>query len=266
MYDWLSAGRHGMRWRWHCGTLSPWTNPTGRILTVLRFPAAKPLELAHLEPEQLIDLVAENAGLRAALALAEGTSIRRELVSQELKHRIGNLIAVVQAMARKTFRGADAACVVDFNARLSALAAAQAALIDAETEPAMLLDVAKLALAAHISSAERLAISGPDVALSGRQAHALTLALHELATNAAKYGALSVDGGAVEIAWTNGNDELIFLWRERRGPVVSAPTRKGFGSSLITLNLATAFSGAVGLRFEQGGVECLLRAPLPLAP
>jgi len=111
-----------------------------------------------------------------------------------------------------------------------------------------------------------VAISGPDIALNGRQAHALTLALHELATNAAKYGALSVDDGTVEIAWANENNELNLLWRERGGPVVTAPTRKGFGSSLITLNLSTAFSGAVDLRFEPGGVECLLRAPLPLAP
>ncbi len=259
----------GVVWlgRRHCGMLALVPGPIrpGPNLTVLRFSTAKPLELAQLEPEHLIDLVAENAGLRAALALAEGTSIRRELVSQELKHRIGNLIAVVQAIARKTFRDADAKCVEDFNARLSALAAAQAVLIDAETEPAMLLDVAKLALAAHISSPERVTISGPDVALSGRQAHALTLALHELATNAAKYGALFVDDGKVEIAWTSQNGELNFSWRERGGPVVTPPTRKGFGSSLITLNLSTAFSGAVDLRFESSGVECLLRAPLPLA-
>lgn len=218
-----------------------------------------------VEPEHLIDLAAENAGLRAALALAEGTSIRRELVSHELKHRIGNLIAVVQAIARKTFRDADEASVQDFNSRLSALAAAQTILIDAETEPAMLLDVTRRALAPHISKFERLAISGPEVALSGRQAHALTLALHELATNAAKYGALSVDAGAVDIVWTNTNGELTFLWRERGGPAVSAPTRKGFGSSLITLNLSSAFAGAVDLRFEAAGVECQLRAPLPLA-
>ena len=221
-------------------------------------------EPSHLEPEQLIDLVAENAGLRAALALAEGTSVRRELVSQELKHRIGNLVAVVQAIARKTFREADAAAVKDFNARLSALAAAQAVLIDAETAPAMLLDVAKHALAAHISSGGRVAISGPAVTLSGRHAHALTLALHELATNAAKYGALSVDGGSVEINWTISKDELDFLWRERGGPPVSAPTRKGFGSALITANLSTTFSGVVDLQFEPSGVACELRAPLPL--
>jgi two-component sensor histidine kinase len=139
-------------------------------------------------------------------------------------------------------------------------------LIDAETEPTTLLDVTRLALAAHISNAERLAISGPDVALSGRHAHALTLALHELATNAAKYGALSVEGGAVEISWTSADNELNFLWREHRGPVVRTPSRNGFGSSLIRINLSSAFSGTVDLRFEQSGAECQLRAPLPLAP
>lgn len=235
-------------------------------MTVLRFSTSTSPETAQLEAEHLIDLAAENAGLRAALAAAEGTGIRRELVSQELKHRIGNLIAVVQAMARKTFRDADAASVKDFNSRLSALAAAQTMLIDAETEPAKLLDVSRLALAPHISKSERLAIAGPDIALSGRQAHALTLALHELATNAAKYGALSVDRGVVEISWTTSDNELNFLWRERGGPAVSAPTRKGFGSSLVTLNLSSAFSGVVELRFEATGAECQLRAPLPLTP
>ena len=235
----------------------------GCALTVLRFSGAKPPKA--LEAEILIDLVAENAGLRAALAAAEDASVRRELVSQELKHRIGNLIAVVQAIARKSFRDADSARVTDFNFRLSALAAAQTVLIDAETEPAMLLDVTRLALAPHISNSERLAISGPVVALNGRHAHALTLALHELATNAAKYGALSVESGGVEISWTDNNSELNFLWREVGGPVVRAPTRHGFGSSLIKVNLSSAFSGVVDLRFDVSGVECQLRAPLPLA-
>lgn len=244
----------------------PWIDPTRHALTVLRFPGSKPPEAAPLEPEHLIDLVAENAGLRAALAVAEGASIRRELVSQELKHRIGNLIAVVQAIARKSFRDADEVRVLDFNSRLSALAAAQTVLIDAETQPATLLDVTRLALVPHISNADRFAIFGPDVALSGRHAHALTLALHELATNAAKYGALSVEGGAVEVSWTAVDNELNFLWREHRGPTVQTPTRNGFGSSLIKTNLSSAFSGVVDLRFEQSGVECQLRAPLPLAP
>jgi two-component sensor histidine kinase len=223
-----------------------------------------PGRAAHAqEPEQLIDLVAENAGLRAALALAEGSSIRRDLVAQELKHRIGNIIAVVQAIARKTFRDADPASVSDFSARLGALAAAQALLIDAETKPATLANTVLQALAAHVSSDARLTIGGPEVSLTGRQAHALTLALHELATNAAKYGALSTETGTVEIAWTI-DGALNFFWREHGGPPVAQPSREGFGTTLITRNLAAAFSGAVDLTYAATGVECRLCAPLPL--
>lgn len=218
-----------------------------------------------MEPEHLIDLVAENAGLRAALALAEGASVRREVVSQELKHRIGNLITVVQAIARKTFRDADSARVQDFTARLGALAAAQALLIDAETRPAILADVVMQALAAHVSSDSQIVLAGPEVALAGRQAHALTLALHELATNAAKYGALSTESGRVEIEWTNEDGQLNFLWRERGGPVVAKPSRTGFGTSLVTRNLQTAFGGSVDLSFEAPGVECRLQTRLPLS-
>lgn len=213
----------------------------------------------------MIDLVAENAGLRAALASSEAAGVQRELVSQELKHRIGNLITVIQAMARRTFRDADVARVADFNARLGALAAAQALLIDAETKAAMLSHVLREALAAHASHNDRFVISGPDVALGGRQAHALTVALHELATNAAKYGALSVAPGVVEISWTEANGELNFTWRERGGPLVVPPTRTGFGTSLLTTNLKAAFAGFVDLTFEPEGVRCHLRAPTPAA-
>ena len=244
----------------------PWTNPARHALNIYSFPASRPPDSDQLRAEQLIELVAENAGLRAALAVSEGASVRRELVSQELKHRIGNLIAVVQAIARKSFHDADAIRLEDFNSRLSALTAAQTLLIDAETEPMSLLEVTRLALAPHISTAEQLAIAGPHVALNGRQAHALTLALHELATNAAKYGALSAEGGAVEVSWTNVENRIEFLWRECRGPPVQAPARSGFGSSLIRTNLSSAFSGVVDLRFEPGGVECRLCAPLPGAP
>jgi two-component sensor histidine kinase len=227
-------------------------------------PSAKPA-LPPLEPEYLIDLVAENAGLRAALAAAEGASIRRELVSQELKHRIGNLITVVQAIARKTFRDADAASVRDFTARLSALAAAQALLIDAETKPATLMHVVTHALAPHASQDNRFTLSGPEIELGGRQAHALTVALHELATNAAKYGALSTELGTVEIEWAQEDGQLTLVWRERGGPPVSKPSRTGFGTSLIAVNLKTAFAGAVDLSFDPGGVQCRLRAPLPMS-
>jgi two-component sensor histidine kinase len=186
------------------------------------------------------------------------------LVTSELKHRIGNLLTVVQAIARQTFKDADSDCVEHFNARLSALTAAQAMLIDAESEAAELKDVVGAALAPHCVDGGRCSISGPlEVALSGRRAHALTLALHELATNAAKYGALSVESGWIEIVWETTPGVLRFIWREHDGPVVAPPRRRGFGSRLITDNLEAAFNGDVELSYRPSGVECRLSASVP---
>jgi two-component sensor histidine kinase len=213
------------------------------------------------EAEIVIALEAENALLRAALARSESAGVRRELITQELKHRIANVLAVVQAMARQTFKESDAESVNDFSARLLALGAAQKVLIDSETRAAMIAKVVKDALAPHCIDGERATISGPEYALDGRRAHALTLALHELATNAAKYGALSADNGWIEVSWTGADGALDFLWREHGGPPAVAPTRRGFGSQLIARNLGVAFSGTVELDFRPAGVECRLRAP-----
>lgn len=217
-----------------------------------RFP---PLEIA-------IDLEADNVLLRAALAKSEGAGVRRELITQELKHRIGNLLAVVQAVARHTFKDADLLSVESFAARLHALAAAQSLLIDSEKRPAMMAAVVSNALAPHCADGDRATISGLDVELDGRRAHGLTLALHELATNAAKYGALSIDGGWIEVSWSASEGQLEFLWREHDGPPVVVPARRSFGTQLITRNLGLAFSGQSRLTFEPQGVECRLTAPL----
>jgi two-component sensor histidine kinase len=217
-------------------------------------------EQTALEPDLLIDLEAENAVLRAALARSEGAGIRRELITQELKHRIGNMLAVVHAVARQTFKEADSASLEDFTARLLALGSAQKLLIDSETRTAMMADVVRGALAPHCIDGERATITGPDLSLDGRRAHGLTLALHELATNAAKYGALSVDGGWIEVVWADVEGELHFLWTEHGGPPAAAPTRRGFGSQLITRNLGLAFAGKVDLLFKDTGVECRLLA------
>jgi two-component sensor histidine kinase len=208
----------------------------------------------------MVDLEAENAVLRAALAKSEGSEERHTLVTDELKHRIGNLLAVVHAIARHTFNAADAAKVDDFSARLHALAAAQKLLIDADTSPATVAHVVASSLEPHCAQGDRARMSGPEVFLDGRRAHALTLALHELATNASKYGALSAESGWIEIAWTSG-DGFGLLWREHNGPPVTAPSRRGFGTSLITRNLASAFGGEVDLDFDAAGLVCRLRAP-----
>jgi two-component sensor histidine kinase len=92
--------------------------------------------------------------------------------------------------------------------------------------------------------------------------HALALAIHELATNAAKYGALSVDDGRVKLTWSVSDETLDLIWRESGGPPVVAPTRRGLGSALITKNLESSFSGTVQVDYRTEGLECRLRAPL----
>ena len=215
---------------------------------------------SDISAELALDLVADNALLREALAVSEGAGVRRELIAQELQHRMGNLLTVVQAIARQTFASADAASVDAFGARMRALAAAQKVLIDSETRAASIRHVVMDALAPHCADGAQIRVSGPEVALDGRRAHALTLALHELATNAAKYGALSVDDGWIEIAWSDAAGLFDFLWREHDGPPVAPPTRRGFGSTLVNRNLGLAFAGKVDLDFNPTGVTCRLRA------
>lgn len=224
-------------------------------------PRKRPDRGRYLAPELAIDLEADNILLRAALANSASADVRRDLITQELKHRIGNLLAVVQAIARHTFRNADVASVEDFNARLLALAAAQKLLIDSETRAASMVEVVTSTLAPHCANGDRAKISGPEIALDGRRAHALTLALHELATNAAKHGALSNDTGWIEISWTVADGSLSMTWREHDGPPVSPPNRRGFGSTLISRNLGMAFGGTADLDFHTDGLVCRLVAP-----
>jgi two-component sensor histidine kinase len=111
----------------------------------------------------------------------------------------------------------------------------------------------------------RVRARGPDINLNPKPALALAMAFHELATNAAKYGALSNDDGYVEIAWTLApvaeGEELRLRWHERNGPPVAPPQRKGFGSRLVERNLANEFKGTVRLEFELDGLACTICAP-----
>jgi two-component system, chemotaxis family, CheB/CheR fusion protein len=112
------------------------------------------------------------------------------------------------------------------------------------------------------SGRNQIRAKGPEISLGTKPALALELALHELGTNAAKYGALSNDEGYVEIAWTLASRpqarEFRLRWRERNGPPVSPPSRTGFGTRLIKTNLAAEFKGEVELEYRSDGVECTI--------
>lgn len=199
---------------------------------------------------------------------------RRKLLLRELDHRVKNTLATVQSVAAQTLRHTDS--LTDFreyfDARLMALARSHDMLSRSGWEGAPLRDVIERTLEPYTQDggAGRVSVNGAPVRLVPNAAVTLNLALHELATNAAKYGALSAPDGHVEVAWTLGrrardNVPLVdIVWRERGGPPVRPPTRRGFGSRLLERALPREFGGEVTLDFAPEGVECCIR--LPLAP
>ncbi|MEH3147532.1 MAG: PAS domain S-box protein [Methylobacterium frigidaeris] len=192
------------------------------------------------------------------------------LLIHELNHRVKNTLATVQSIAvqslsRLSGREATAARVA-FEARLIALARAHDVLTRESWEGADLGEVVAGAIAPLDGPGEgrpRFAVSGPPLRLVPRMALSIAMALHELATNAVKYGALSRAGGQVAIAWSVAEGDLVLTWRESGGPPVVVPTRTGFGSRLIGRSLARELDGSVEFRFPPEGVTCTIRAPLP---
>jgi two-component sensor histidine kinase len=149
-----------------------------------------------------------------------------------------------------------------------ALSKAQDVLTRENWEGADLGEVVREAVAPHCGDdRSRLAVNGPQVMLPARMALALAMALHELCTNAAKYGAFSRSGGRVAIEWLlvvkGEQTRLRFTWRESGGPPVVLPSRRGFGSRLIERGLARELNGEVKLDYDPGGVACTIDVPIP---
>lgn len=181
----------------------------------------------------------------------------------ELNHRVKNVLATVMAISRQTLGRdeVDKAAVETFEARLASMARAHDLLIHGKWEEADLSVVIGQALSLYPK--ERFEISGPAVKLAPRTIVSISLAMHELATNAAKYGALSVPDGHVAIRWSlepGETDRLGLRWQETGGPTVKPPTRKGFGSKLIESLLAAELNGQVNISYEPSGVICEVHA------
>lgn len=199
--------------------------------------------------------------LDTVVETTEAVRSRRQaaIANRELAHRIKNTLSVLQAIARQTFRGDNAKPEARqrFDRRLAALGEAQGLLLRAEPSAANVDAVIRTALAPHLPSPDAARLEGPHVVIAGRLVLSLALAIHELATNAVKYGALSVPEGRLSICWTAGepgSDAPFRLeWCESDGPAVAAPQRKGFGTQLITRVLAADFGGEAELRFPPEG-------------
>ncbi|AWN39063.1 signal transduction histidine kinase [Methylobacterium radiodurans] len=193
---------------------------------------------------------------------------RQELLNQELSHRMKNLLAMVQAIAASTLRGAtdiDAARDV-LGSRLVALGKAHDVLLGGAAESASLSAVVREGVGVQESAGRRVEFAGPDVEIGGKAALSLALTLHELTTNAVKYGALSVPDGEVAVnaslVGTEDAPRLRIAWIERGGPPVVPPSRKGFGSRLIERGLTAQVNASLALDYRPEGVSCVVEASL----
>jgi PAS domain S-box-containing protein len=189
---------------------------------------------------------------------------RQRLLVNELNHRVKNTLALVQGLALQSFKdGREMAEAREaFQLRLAALAAAHDLLTRESWEGATLEALAAETLGLHDGGEARIAWQGPPVRLNPKAAVSLVMALHELCTNAAKYGALSVPGGRVEVGWSVDGDLLTILWRERGGPPVRPPERRGFGFRMIERALAADLDGSARLDFRPDGLTCRIEASL----
>ena len=198
------------------------------------------------------------------------SELHLRLLVNELNHRVKNTLATIQAIAVQTFHAARSLPQAQeaFSARIVALAEAHDILTRENWEGAELSDVLARLETLH-GGTRRFVASGPPVRLSPRLALSLSMALHELATNAAKYGALSIPSGHVRVGWTVTSPQddgerprLVLTWREHDGPPVSPPSRRGFGSRLIERGLAAELSGEAQIDFQPEGVVCRIEAGL----
>jgi two-component sensor histidine kinase len=213
--------------------------------------------------------ITEWLGAATDITLRKQHEEHQRLLIDELNHRVKNTLATIQSMAMQTLRDTHDVeqARAQFVARLLALAKAHDILTRENWQGAPLGELVDGAVAAHrVIAAKRFSIEGPRVWLSAKQALALSMALHELCTNAAKYGALSSERGRVRIEWSvdGGQDGRVLRlhWREAGGPPVAAPSRRGFGSRLLERGISHDLRGKAQLDFASTGVTCRIEAPL----
>jgi two-component sensor histidine kinase len=196
--------------------------------------------------------------LRMATTIARGEMLH-DLLIEELNHRVKNTLAILQSIATQTFRSASRTEREKFEGRLGALAEAHNLLSKEKWQGSDLRDVVGRVLQPYLlNNPERMRMAGPDVPLSPRLAVVLSMIVHEIATNAAKYGALSNEAGTVSLDWEvtteNAKRKLRLIWAEAGGPPVTAPVQRGFGSRLIERSARDQLGGEATVDFLPRGV------------
>jgi PAS domain S-box-containing protein len=210
----------------------------------------------------------QSDGRRLFVCVAQDVTERKaheeqvHLLMREVNHRAKNMLSLVQAIARQTAAREPENFIGCFTERIQALAANQDLLVRNEWQGVDVEDLVRAQLA-HFADlvGSRIAVRGPKVHLNAAAAQAIGLALHELATNAGKYGALSVDSGHVDVGWRADGDIFAMSWTERDGPPVSQPERRGFGSTVIESMAKRTVGGEVQLDYAPSGMTWRLTCP-----
>jgi two-component sensor histidine kinase len=231
-----------------------------RAIDRLTYKARALRKLEVLEPQQFVTSITEINSVAmamrdAAIALRDQQA-RRNLMVDELNHRVKNTLATIQSIARRTFHTVEPELYRRFEGRLFALSHTHSLLTMAEWRGASLKDIVKAETAMYDG---QIFADGPEIIMPPRAAIALGMALHELVTNASKYGALSVIDGHIEVKWrisavVEGEESLKLEWREIDGPEVELPKRPGFGTRLIQASLEREMQGTLRFDYETGGL------------
>jgi two-component sensor histidine kinase len=238
-------------------SLTGWTVAAGIAESSLVGPLWRSLAITSVIGGVLL-LTGLAFAVRMATTIARGEMLH-DLLIGELNHRVKNTLAILQAIAVQTFRSASKAERTKFEGRLGALAEAHNLLSTEKWQGSELQDVIGRVLQPYLlNNPERMRMFGPKVPLSPRRAVVLSMIVHEIATNAAKYGALSNDSGTVALDWEviteNAKRKLRLIWAETGGPPVVAPVQRGFGSRLIERSARDQLGGEATVDFLPRGV------------
>lgn len=241
-------------------TIAAWRDGDAAARTMMKSADGEICSAGHSLDAFMDELVANREARRKS-------EEARDLMRNEIEHREKNLLATVQAIARQTFRNPDdLTALKTFSSRLNTISEANRMLKQSDWEDTPLSGLVQGTLATFVADgAAQVKVSGPDLMVKGNVATAIAMALHELCTNAVKYGALSTEHGLVEITWCigqkNGGEVFSLIWSEKAGPVVQPPGKIGFGSKVIRQALSAQTGGTVEVDYAPTGLVCRFSAP-----
>ncbi len=208
------------------------------------------------------DHVVRISGVTIDITERKQAEEHQELLAREVDHRARNALALVNSIVRLTRADGIKSYIAAIDGRIGALARAHTLLAQSRWQGADLARLVEEELAPYrTGDAQKITATGPDVSLEPRTAQTLALALHELSTNAAKYGALSIVSGRVQVTWDLRSDSLVLRWIESGGPAVAPPASAGFGIRVISASVERQLEGEAEFAWDAHGLHCSLTVP-----